>query len=296
MKILKNIFKGCLFSVVIVMMLSVVIALFDSTNETHFSNAQKLYKNGKFSEALTEIGLALQEDTSNQEYKSLQQEIILKNFDSLSSTSYGAKYTSIVDTNNIDFIKSRFRIKLAQSKGSARLYLKEKLSIKEFDDNIYCTLSEYAGKHHLLLSDTNEAVSYYKQSLKRNPKDINLLIKLAGIFSTQHKYSSAIKYYKSALNISPNSAEVNYQYAILNLAKGRKTTAKKYLKKSLDLGDSRGCSEYRELTAKQNYYLQNRCRDGSTSSAVGRRGACSHHGGVSYVERIYYKEYTVSCN
>lgn len=48
-----------------------------------------------------------------------------------------------------------------------------------------------------------------------------------------------------------------------------------------DAGDAKPLPSATSASTPISWYLHDRrCRDGSGSSAIGRRGACSHHGGV----------------
>lgn len=138
-----------------------------------------------------------------------------------------------------------------------------------------------------------KAISNYNNALKYSKSETEINYQIAVCYSKLNKYTDAIKYFSKALTQGRNESEIYYEIALCELKLGKKQEALVHLKSSGTTKANKLREKInpiiREITG-HNIYLE--CCDGTTSNAVGKRGACSHHGGVcKTVNEPIYREY-----
>lgn len=169
-------------------------------------------------------------------------------------------------------------------------------SIRPFKEGI----EEYKNVYHkvsnrfISINDTIGAIRVLKQLAEQIPNSTLAYEKIGDYYSKRKYLKRGINYYKRAVKFGTVNTKVYNKIAKNYLKLRNKKAAIKYYRIATKKGNSLACNELRELTARTKYTTISRCRDGSTSYSTGR-GTCSHHGGVSHLEYIPYKEYTMEC-
>ena len=107
----------------------------------------------------------------------------------------------------------------------------------------YFNLGLNAGKN----GKYDEAISYYTQAIKLNPKHERAYNNLGVIFYKKGNTEKAIEYFKQAVAVNPNFAEPHYNIGVVYYNQGQIQIAKEYFKKGCDLGSDAACKFVNEL-------------------------------------------------
>ncbi len=81
--------------------------------------------------------------------------------------------------------------------------------------------------------DKDQAIHYFKQALKIDPKDTKLLLTVAALYGMKGDTANMFQYFKKAEQLAPDDPDVLYRIAIAYENEGRYDEAEKYLEKLL---------------------------------------------------------------
>lgn len=82
---------------------------------------------------------------------------------------------------------------------------------------------------------TDEAIAALKEARKANPKDLNLILNEAEMYSKLNKMDKFGELMSEAIKLNPNNATLYYNLGVVNFNQGRKEEAKKYYEKAIQL-------------------------------------------------------------
>jgi tetratricopeptide (TPR) repeat protein len=176
----------------------------DSTKTTAYSYlGSALYKQKKYSEAITFFKKKIEVDTSNANaYMNLALSYLqLKQF---LEAAQPLKKVVELDPNNLKAhdLLARVYYQLGQYQGAAQEYLAETRL-----DPSNCDLEENAGLCFLLAKSPAQAIPHLRKAVSCFPRKVSALMALAQALENNKEIDEAYQYYKKVLEIDPKNKE-----------------------------------------------------------------------------------------
>lgn len=157
----------------------------------------------------------------------------LKYYQELNKVGYTGVEVQYVATN-----KSTGKEEAFPSKVMRDLSVKSKTHIKPVVKTSGSKKATIVKNVALILKEqgkTDEAIAALAEARKANPKDLNLILNEAEMYSKLNRMDKFGDLMKEAVKLNPNDATLYYNLGVVNFNQGRVEEAKKYYKKAIEL-------------------------------------------------------------
>ena len=146
-------------------------------------------------------------------------------------------YTGI-ETQYLAVNKSTGKVENLGSKQQRDLMVKSKQYIKPEDKGSESKTATIVKNIALILKEqgkTDEAITALAEARKANPKDLNLLLNEADMYSQLKQMDKFAELMSEATALDPNNPTLYYNLGVVNFNEGRIEEAKKYYSKAIEL-------------------------------------------------------------